>query len=447
MQTKITKSAVEALEPGKAIWDDKLKGFGARRQKDGIFYYLRYRVNGIPFMKSLGRHGHLTPDQARKIAQAKLGQAAQGIDPFDSEAKLRSSEVVGTAVERYLARRRKVLRPSAYVEVHRHLLGKAKRFHRLRLSEVTKGKIADLLHDVEERSGTVCRNRLRSSLNAFFTWTITEGLLDFNPVTGTAKADEGGPRERVLSEAELAELCAALGAVGQSNSQSASHPYSDIVRLLILTGQRRQEIGGLRWDEIDFDSDVIVFPPQRTKNERQHELPLSPQASAVLKSRKAKGLAQSGAIPISRKPQGTMVFGNGKAGFSGWTEWKARLDARIAVQRKEAGAKAMPPWRLHDLRRTAATLMAEKLGILPHIIEAVLNHVSGAKSGIAGVYNRATYADEMREALCGWATYVDQITSPSGKVVLVRAIRSEIEAPRSSLTERLAQAVSRSQKG
>ncbi|MGC1923957.1 MAG: Arm DNA-binding domain-containing protein, partial [Pseudolabrys sp.] len=102
MQSKVTKSAVESLTAGQAIWDDKLKGFGARRQKDGIFYYLRYRVNGIPFMKSLGRHGHLTPDQARKIAQAKLGQAAQGIDPFDSEAKLRSSEVVGTAVERYL---------------------------------------------------------------------------------------------------------------------------------------------------------------------------------------------------------------------------------------------------------------------------------------------------------------------------------------------------------
>ena len=157
-------------------------------------------------MKSLGRHGHLTPDQARKIAQAKLGQAAQGIDPFEDQAKLRSSEVVGTALERYLARRRKVLRPKAYVEVHRYLLVNAKRFHRLRLSEVTKGKIAELLHDVEERSGTVSRNRLRSSLSAFFTWTITEGFLETNPVTGTAKADEGGPRERVLSEAELAEV-------------------------------------------------------------------------------------------------------------------------------------------------------------------------------------------------------------------------------------------------
>jgi len=438
MQTKITKTTVEALTPGQAIWDDKLKGFGARRQKEGTFYYLRFRLNRIPFMKSLGRHGHLTPDQARKIAKTKLGQAAQGHDPFADQAKLRSSEVLGTAIERYLARRRKALKPNSLVEVHRHLLGNAKRFHRLRLTEVTKGKVAELLHDIEERSGIVARNRLRSSLSAFFAWAITEGLLEANPVTGTAKADEGGPRERVLTEAELVEVLVAL-----SNGTA----YSDIVRLLILTGQRRQEIGALRWDEIDFDSAVITLPPSRTKNNRQHELPLSPQASAVLKSRKAKGLTQSAAIPISGKPQGAMVFGNGKVGFSGWTQWKARLDAKIAAQRAAAGAKSMPPWTLHDLRRTAATLMAEKLGIFPHIIEAVLNHVSGAKSGIAGVYNRATYADEMREALCTWATYVDQITSPSSKVVSVRAIRGEVEAPRASLTERLAHAVSRSQKG
>jgi len=160
MQTKIMKTTVEALEPGQAIWDDKLKGFGARRQKKGTFYYLRYRLNGTSFMRSLGRHGHLTPDQARKIAKTKLGLTAQGLDPFEDGAKLRSSEVLGVALERYLARRSKVMKPRAFLEVHRHLMGHAKRFHRLRLSEVTKGKIAELLHDVEERSGPANRNRV-----------------------------------------------------------------------------------------------------------------------------------------------------------------------------------------------------------------------------------------------------------------------------------------------
>jgi integrase len=286
--------------------------------------------------------------------------------------------------------------------VHRHLLGNARRFHRLRLTEVTKGKVAELLHDIEERSGIVARNRLRSSLSAFFVWAITEGLLEANPVIGTAKANEGGPRERVLTEAELAEVWLALS--------SLANPFTDIVRLLILTGQRRQEIGALRWDEVDLDSAVITLPPYRTKNGRQHELPLSPHVLGILKARKAK---QASAGVIAIRPENGMIFGNGKSGFSGWTEWKERLDARIAGQRKEAGAKAMPPWTLHDLRRTAATLMAEKLGILPHVIEAILNHVSGAKSGIAGVYSRATYADEMRNALCKWADYVEGLAANS----------------------------------
>jgi integrase len=131
------------------------------------------------------------------------------------------------------------------------------------------------------------------------------------------------------------------------------------VRLLILTGQRREEIGRLRWSEIT--EATIRLPPERTKNKRQHEIPLAPQAQAIIKR---------------QSRQGEFVFG--KAGFTQWTDAKAALDRRVALE----------PWRLHDLRRTCATGMAE-LGVLPHLIEAVLNHVSGHKAGIAGVYNRA----------------------------------------------------------
>jgi integrase len=214
---------------------------------------------------------------------------------------------------------------------------------------------------------------------------VTEGLLDLNLVAGTAKLDEGGSRERTLTQQELAELWLALDA--EPNPQ-----FADIVRLLILTGQRREEVGGLRWSEIDRDR--IVLPPERTKNSRQHEVPLSSQAQAIL----------------SRQPRRKgrdFVFGIGEAGFSGWSDCKARLDQALLARRK---AKARPEWRLHDLRRTAATGMAE-LGVQPHIIEAVLNHVSGHKSGVAGVYNRATYAEPMREALQRWADWLDQITA------------------------------------
>ena len=167
-----------------------------------------------------------------------------------------------------------------------------------------------------------------------------------------------------------------LNALGQTR-------FSDIVRLLILTGQRREEIGGLRWAEIDLDRNVIVFPPERTKNRRKHELPLSMQARAVIERQ-------------PRRKGREFVFGIGAGGFSGWSDCKANLAAR---------AKLKAEWRLHDLRRTAATMMAE-LGVLPHIIEAILNHVSGHRAGVAGIYNRARYEGEMRTALQRWADHV-----------------------------------------
>src|SRR5262249_13976320 len=159
--------------------------------------------------------------------------------------------------------------------------------------------------------------------------------------------------------------------------------FSNIIRLLILTGQRREEIGGLRWSEVDFGRGLIVLPPARTKNKRLHELPISNQVRATLE-RQAHNCE--------------FVFGRR---WTSWSDSKADLDAR---------ANLKVEWRLHDLRRTAATMMAE-LGVLPHIIEAVLNHVSGHKSGVAGIYNRARYQDEMRSALQRWADWVDSLAA------------------------------------
>jgi integrase len=191
----------------------------------------------------------------------------------------------------------------------------------------------------------------------------------------------------VLTQAELAELWAAL----------PEGDFGEIVRLLILSGQRREEIGGLRWSEVDLDRGLIVLPPERTKNLRQHEVPLSTQARAIIERQpKRKGR--------------DFIFGIGKAGFSGWSKSKERLDQALLRKRRERDrrAKPLPSWRLHDLRRTAATQMAE-LSVLPHIVEVALNHVSGHKAGVAGIYNRARYEGEMRDALQKWADHVEKI--------------------------------------
>jgi len=387
MLGKITKSVIEKLQnlpaDGKWLWDERLSGFGVRRQKDGAYYAVRYRLNGRQRIKSLGRHGHLTPDTARAQAQLALGKAAVGVDPFP-EAVAIAQETFGEEAERYLARRKEKLKPRTFVEMERHLMRDAKSLHKSKLTELNRRAIAVLLSQIETASGPVARNRVRASLSAFFSWAIKEGLAENNPVSGTAKADEGGPRERVLTKEELAAIWRGLG----------EDRYGDIVRLLILTGQRREEIGGLRLSEIDFDRGLIVLPPTRTKNKRSHELPMSAQVREILQ----------------RRINGAGAPGNGKGnandvavfGFSGaWAYCKEALDQRIGLAQ---------PWRLHDLRRTAITMMAE-MGVLPHICEAIANHVSGHKGGVAGIYNRARYENEMRQALELWANKVDEITA------------------------------------
>lgn len=359
------------------LWDSTVVGFGARRQTNGVFYYLRYRQNGSQQMRSIGRHGSpWTPDTARIEAKRLLGALAGGSDPF---AQSLAGEGFTNEVERYLERKRVSLKPRSFVEVSHHLRKQAALSARFRLAEIDRRKIAALLAEVEGSSGPIARNRLRSSLSSFFAWCVTEGLLDVNPVLGTAKASEGGSRDRVLGVSELKKLWVAL-----SDLSSVSEGFADIVRLLVLTGQRREEIGGLRWAEINLKDGVIVLPPARTKNKRQHELPLSRQALAILEGQ-------------SRRNSTSTVFGS--RGFQDWSRSKTALDQGLKLT----------AWRLHDLRRTAATGMAE-LGVQPHIVEAVLNHVSGHKAGLAGIYNRARYEGEMRDALQRWADHVEQIT-------------------------------------
>ena len=186
------------------------------------------------------------------------------------------------------------------------------------------------------------------------------------------------------------ELVAIWDALGTTN-------YGDIVRLLALTGQRRDEIGGLRWSEVNLDKAVISLPSERTKNGKPHDIPLSAAALDILKNR-------------PRLAGREYVFGAN--GFAGWSNCKRELDARIA------GKNAIPAWRLHDLRRTLSTRMHDELGIAPHIVEAVLNHVSGHKGGVAGVYNRAAYAKEKAIALARWAEHLMAIVSGRGSNIV-----------------------------
>ena len=325
-------------------------------------------------MHSIGRFGSpWTVETARAEALRLLGILSTGTDPF---AQTLSSETFGAEVERYLERKRTSLKPRSFIEVERYLRKHASPLHKLPLGEIDRRTIAVLLGQIETASGPIARNRARSSLSSFFAWAIQEGLNEMNPVQGTGKSDEENSRDRVLTQDEIKALWRNLG----------EDKFGDIVRLLLLTGQRRGEISALAWSEVDLAKGTIILPPARTKNNRQHELPLSRQALAIIERQ-------------PRRNSSEFLFSD-KQGYKDWDTGKTKLDERIRIA----------PWRLHDLRRTAATMLGE-LGVQPHHIEAILNHYSGHRSGVAGVYQRAKYADEMRSALQRWADHLDQITA------------------------------------
>lgn len=374
-----------ALPPGvrdKILFDDTLPGFGLRLREGGKrTWIVQYRVGAKQRRVTLGTTETVKAVEARKRAQTALGKMHLGQDPQveKAEARAQAAVTLGSVVNGYLARyAARRLKPGTFTDVERYLRRHWASLSRLPVQKVTRADIATRLAQIADESGGFAANRARAALSALYAWAIAEGLTDTNPVVGTRKAVDEVPRDRVLSGAELTAVWRQAGAGG----------YGAIVRLLILTGQRREEVGGMLWSEIDTAGAVWHIGAERTKNGLAHDVPLSVPALAVLSG-------------LERRGERELVFGSRDGPFSGWSKAKASLDARVSASLEHAP----PPWRLHDVRRTVATRLAD-LGVMPHVIEAVLNHISGHKAGIAGVYNRAAYAAEKRAALTLWGEHV-----------------------------------------
>ena len=364
-------------------WDDELPGLGLRILKSGTrSWVVRYRVARRQRVVTLGKVAMLSPGQARTKAGEILAQAKLGKD-FQAEKQSAKSKAgrltFGKLLDQFLSRYADVAQRQKTRSETRRLLAKWHYLDLVPVDDITRSTIAEGLGRVEQESGFVTRNRTRSALSRLFSWALEEGLVDNNPVVGTARRPER-PRERVLTHDELVAIWEATAGPGDHNA---------IVRLLMLTGQRRQEVAATRWAEIDTKNGLWSIPGNRTKNKRAHDVPISEQAQAVLDG-------------IDKREGRELIFGEAEGPFSGWSKSKERLDQRCNVS----------PWRLHDLRRTVVTGMAE-LGIQPHITEAVVNHLSGHKSGVAGVYNRATYANEKRAALQKWGNHVAKLVAAS----------------------------------
>lgn len=381
------KSVADILVPeGKAevlAFDTELPGFGVKASAGGArSYIVQYRPVGQRSTKRLtiGRVDTLSLDEARRQARLTLAKAQTGADPQAEKVEARRLAVltVGAVADEYLKDLEGRNRASSVYQTRLHLTKHWAPLRAMPLHKVRRADIAERLSELAVSSGGVSANRSRAALSAMFTWAIGAGKAELNPVTGTNKPGEEESRDRVLTAAEVRAIWHAC----------RNDDHGRIVRLLLLTATRRTEVGGMVWADLDLPNAMWTMPKTRTKNGVEHDVPLSDLALETLAGCKA-------AAGRSR------VFGDAESGFSNWSASKARLDKRI----KDAGI-VVAPWGLHDLRRTASTMMAEHVGIPPHVISSITNH---AKEGMQKIYNRATYRAMKRDGLDRWAAFVTEM--------------------------------------
>jgi integrase len=381
-----------ALEPGvreRTFWDDAIPGFGVRLRASGAASYIvQFDIAGKSRKVTLGPLALVSLGAARAKAKETLAKVKLGHDPAaDRQAqRLASRETFGSFLPTYLAGKQAELRKGSQVQLAHRLNGLAEPLHALPVSTIDRRAISGLLATVATASGSSAALNLHSGLCGYFEWLFCQGLVDDNVMLAIKRPAAGKKRERVLTDDELRALWRALG----------DDDYGAIVRLLVYTGCRRDEIGSLPWSEVDLERAVIEIPAARMKGKKPHVVMLSPAALAVLQRRSRDGRAH--------------VFGQGAGGFNSWSGARRALDARLGGSR--------PDWTLHDLRRTVSTRLNDELGVAPWIVEAILAH---AKKGMEATYNRASYLEERRRAMVRWAGYVETLVT--GEVPVATVVR------------------------
>lgn len=373
----LTAASIDRIKPpasGQVEYFDKgFPGLALRVSYGGgkSFVYF-YRIGGKLRRMTLGTYPAISLAQARDAWRKARQDVAAGRDP----AKVLKRESSGTnfesVVQDWLKRdqaKNKTVRDVERI-IAREILPTWG--HRA-VSEITRRDVRDLIDGIVDRGAPIMAIRVHAYVHRFFRWCVGRDIVEVNPATDLPKPAAAPARDRVLSDEELAAVWNAAGKIGW--------PFGDSIRLLILTGARRNEIGQLKWSEIK--GDAISLDGARTKNAEPHAIPLSNAAAIVLQR-------------VPRIANSERIFTtNGKTSISGWSRAKVNLDALAGVK----------DWRIHDLRRTVATGL-QKLGVTLQTIEAVLGHTSGSRSGVVGTYQRHSFDKEKAAALEAWGAHV-----------------------------------------
>jgi integrase len=449
---KLTKTAVDALQPKQRadgaladayLWDGETKGFGCKCTPAGKkVYVFQFRAGGREAKTqrlTLGVHGSITCDQARELAKRHVGAKASGRDPAqeqrDERRKKASAITFAECCELYLASNGGEKR--SWDETRRLLEYDAVRAWGSRpASSIAEEDVMRLIEAVKARAPVTAR-ALFLRLRPLFKWAKPLGYVAANPMADLKAPPPPKARDRVLDDAETRAFW--------KGTERLGWPFGPCFQLLLLTGQREDEAAGIEQAELDRALSFWRLPggnSGRTKNGLEHLVDLSPQAAGIL-SRLPRPACEGG--------RSYLFTTTGDKPISGFSNAKTRLDGFMCAELNEklwsrfleAGgrydisrpltdeirerrdraaqslgfsdaetlqASILRPWRLHDLRRTAATGMAG-LGVPPHVVERVLNHISGSQGGLMGVYQHHEYRSERKDALLRWGAYLDRLTS------------------------------------
>ncbi|WEX08931.1 site-specific integrase [Chelativorans sp. AA-79] len=392
MRKKLTTKLIDALPPAEGkryeVRDTLVPGLHIRVSATGAkVWYLAIRVEGRLRRIKLGTYPVISLSDAREQAQSTLRDIALGkyaeSAPGSSEAPTPTlGDVIPQFIDLYAKPRNRDWQGT------KRILTKFSTLDTKPIDQIKRADVVRVLDGMVANGTPTRANRALAAIKKVMSWCVDRGMIEVSPIAGLKAPAKEVARERVLTDGELAACWNAAVAEG--------FPFAAFVQILILTGQRRGEVAGMRWSELDLAKGTWTIPAKRAKNANAHIVPLAPLAVDILKS-------------VPRFLGSDLVFTTtGKTAVSGFGRLKRRLEDAVGLDAED--------WWLHDIRRTVATNMAI-MRIQPHIIEAVLNHKTGIVSGVAAVYNRHAYLEEKREALERWADHVERLVARDIKIL------------------------------
>jgi integrase len=408
MLTDVSVRKTAPTNKRQEIMDGQVRGLFLLVQPTGAkSFAVRYSRAGRVMKVTLGPYPALSLVEARRRALGIAANVANGADPAEEKkaarkAAARVPEAVKTVrmiANEFLKRHTSEHNGARWATETQRILDRniTPAIGDKPAVEVDKAAINDMLDTITTR-GPIAANRTLAVTKKLFRWALGRGYVNVDPCAGIAKPGAETRRDRVLSDDELARVW--------RTAEGMAYPFGAAVRLLILTGARREEVGAMKWVEVDLAAKVWTLPAARAKNGVEHVIPLSDSVVDILKS-----------LPRIGRP-GFVFTTTGETAISGWSKAKTTLDDAIlkAAREEDPKAEPIPGWTIHDLRRTFATGLAG-LGVALPVVEKILNHVSGSFGGIAGVYQRFAFAAEKRDALNKWAARVAAIVGSNGNGV------------------------------